>query len=180
MGSREDAISLYLLQVEENGISASTYSNLEDSQKAMLEVGRGGRHFLKREHRKKFKVAMTGGVFDVIHIGHIDTLTRAKENADILIAVVAQDSHIHNKSRTPLHTQEYRQVLVQALKPVDLAILGGENAEETLERVHPDAIVYGYDQKPFLKPEGVEIIGLKSKIDPKNVKTSTILEKLGI
>lgn len=171
---------LYLMQVEEGGIRPSQYSKLPDFQKRMLQEGEGGRHFLKKEHRQKFKVAMTGGVFDVIHIGHIDTLTRAKEKADILIAVVAQDAHIHKKSRTPLHTQDYRQVLVQALKPVDLAILGGENVEETLGRVNPNAIVYGYDQKPFLKPEGVEIIELKSKIDPDNVKTTRILEKLGI
>lgn len=180
MGIREDAIRLYLLQVEENGISPSTYSKLEGSRKEMLDEGAGGKHFLKKEYRKAFRVAMTGGVFDVIHIGHIDTLSAAKEKADVLIAVVARDEHIHKKSRAPLHAQEYRQVLVQALKPVDLAILGGEDAEETLARVSPDTIVYGYDQKPFLKPEGVEIIELKSKVDPENVKTSRILSKLGI
>jgi cytidyltransferase-like protein len=180
MGSRDDAIHLYLMQVEHNGIGEQEYSELSDSQKDMLEAGTGKKHFLKKEHRRKFRVAMTGGVFDVIHIGHIDTLTKAKEKADVLIAVVAQDAHIHKKSRTPLHAQEYRQVLVQALKPVDLAILGGEKAEETLLRVRPDIIVYGYDQKPFLKPEGVEIVELKSKINPQNAKTSRILEKLGI
>lgn len=142
--------------------------------------GRGNRYFLRREYRRKLSVAMTGGVFDVIHIGHIDTLSRAKEKADVLVVVVAQDSHIRRKKREPLHSQKYRRVLVQALKPVDLAVLGGEEMAETLERVGPDIIVYGYDQKAIFRPEGVKVVELRGGIDPENVKTGKILKKLGI
>ncbi len=194
MGVKEVAIRLYLRQVEEGGIPASGYFSLQNMERHMLEK-RGGegrdkagdgkgnvgeRYFLKAEYRKKFTVAMTGGVFDVIHIGHIDTLSRAKEKADVLVVVVAEDAHIVKKKREPLHSQEYRRVLVQALKPVDLAVLGGAEMEATLGKVGPNLIVYGYDQKAFLKPEGIKIVELKSKIDPENVKTSKILKKLGI
>jgi cytidyltransferase-like protein len=200
MGVKEVAMRLYLRQVEEGGIPASEYFSLQNIERHMLEKGgsgkgrgvaggdregkdgsgRGARYFLKPEYRGKFTVAMTGGVFDVIHIGHIDTLSRAKEEADVLVVVVAQDAHIEKKKRKPLHSQEYRRVLVQALKPVDLAILGRKNAEDTLELVGPDVIVYGYDQEAFLKPTGVKVVELKSRVDPENVKTSRILEKLGI
>jgi len=123
---------------------------------------------------------MTGGVFDIIHIGHVNTLSEAKEKADVLVVVVAEDKHIKKKKRKPLHSQEHRRLLVQALKPVDLAILGGENMKKTLERVNPDILVYGYDQKAFLKPKGIDVVQLKSKIDPKKIKTSKILKKLGL
>lgn len=179
MEVKKTAIRLYLAQVEGQGIAAKEYFSLRNIERHMLE-GKGGRYFLKKEYRKRFSVAMTGGVFDVIHIGHIDTLTRAKEKADVLIVVVATDEHIRKKERKPLHSQEYRKVLVQALKPVDLAVAGGKDAEETLERVGPDLIVYGYDQKPFLKPRGVKVVKLESRVDPENVKTSRIFKKLGI
>jgi cytidyltransferase-like protein len=203
MGVKEAAVRLYLRQVEDGGIPAPEYFSLRNMERHMLEKeggngsdgggkgegaagrGKGGnakgaRYFLKPEYREKFTVAMTGGVFDVIHIGHIDTLSRAKEKADVLVVVVARDAHIEKKKRKPLHSQEYRRVLVQALKPVDLAVLGRENAEETLGMVGPDVIVYGYDQKAFLKPKGVKVVELKGGVDPKNVKTSRILKKLGI
>ncbi len=179
MGVEEVAIQLYLKQVEHGGIVPTEYFRLRNIERYLLEK-KGGRYFLRKMHRKRFTVAMTGGVFDVIHIGHIHTLSEAKERADVLIVVVATDEHIKKKRRLPLHSQEYRRVLVQALKPVDLAILGGEDMEETYGRVEPDLIVYGYDQKPFLKPKGTKVVTMKSKVDPKNVKTSKILRKLGI
>ncbi len=179
MGMKEVAMQLYLRQVRERGIAPKEFYVLSNMERHMLEK-KGEKYFLKKEHRRRFSVGMTGGVFDIVHIGHIHTLSEAKERTDVLVVVVAQDKHIKNKKRKPLHSQEYRRVLVQALKPVDLAILGGENMEETVERVEPDIIIYGYDQKAFLKPEGVEVIRIKSKIDPGKVKTRKILEKLGI
>ncbi|MBD3397570.1 adenylyltransferase/cytidyltransferase family protein [Candidatus Micrarchaeota archaeon] len=179
MGVKEVAIRLYLKEVEGGGIATKEYHKLSNLERYLLEK-RAGKYYLREMHRKKFSVAMTGGVFDIVHIGHIHTLTEAKEKADVLVVVVAQDKHIKKKKRKPLHGQEHRRVLVQALKPVDLAILGGENMEETFERVGPDLIVYGYDQKAFLKPKGTKVVRLKSKIDPKEVKTRKILRKLGI
>jgi len=179
MGVKEVAIGLYLKEIENGGISTKEYRQLRNLQRYLLEKKKD-KYFLRPMHRKKFTVAMTGGVFDVVHIGHIHTLSEAKEKADVLIAVVAQDEHIKKKNRNPLHKQEYRRVLVQALKPVDLAILGGEDIEATFKRVGPDVIVYGYDQKPFLKPRGTKVVKLKSKIEPESVKTSKILKKLGI
>jgi cytidyltransferase-like protein len=179
MGVKEVAIQLYLQEVEGGGIAPNEYHKLRNLERYLLEKNEG-KYYLREMHRKKFTVAMTGGVFDVVHIGHIHTLTEAKEKADVLVVVVAQDKHIKKKKREPLHGQEHRRVLVQALKPVDLAVLGGDDIEETFERVNPDMIVYGYDQKAFLKPKGVKVVRLKSRIDPKNVKTRKILRKLGI
>jgi len=179
MGVKEVAIGLYLKEIENEGISTKEYHKLRNLQRYLLEKKKD-KYYLRPMHRKKFTVAMTGGVFDVVHIGHIHTLSEAKEKADVLIAVVAQDEHIKKKKRKPLHKQEHRRVLVQALKPVDLAILGGEDIEATFKRVGPDVIVYGYDQKPFLKPRGTKVVKLKSKIEPKSVKTSKILKKLGM
>jgi len=49
-----------------------------------------------------------------------------------------------------------------------------------IELVKPDVIVYGYDQKETIKPEGVEIVKLSKAIDDSKFKTGKILDELGI
>lgn len=180
MGVKEAAISLYLMQLREDGVPAREFYKLTHMEQFMLEKRRDERYYLKEKYKKLFRVVMTGGVFDVIHIGHVITLGEAKQHGDVLIVVVARDEHILKKKRQPLHNQGYRCALVQALKPVDLAILGGEDFVATLGKVKPDSIAYGYDQEILLRPKGVEIIQLKSKINPQEVKTTEILKKIGI
>ncbi|MBN2478054.1 adenylyltransferase/cytidyltransferase family protein [Candidatus Micrarchaeota archaeon] len=125
-------------------------------------------------------VVATGGVFDILHIGHIHTLNEAKSFGDVLIVVIAGDEHINKKKRTVIHSQEYRKRMVEFLKPVDSAVLGGKDPLKTFEKINPDIIVYGYDQEPFLKPEGVKIIRLKEKVEPEIFKTSKIIKELGL
>ncbi|MEM3422207.1 MAG: adenylyltransferase/cytidyltransferase family protein [Candidatus Bilamarchaeaceae archaeon] len=129
---------------------------------------------------RKKKVVLTGGVFDVLHAGHIYTLAQAKKYGDKLVVVVANDDYIRKKGREPIHTQEYRAFMVKAIRYVDEVILGGKNPEDIIKKVKPDVIVYGYDQKPFINPKGVKIVKLKKHIEKNNLKTSNILKKLGL
>jgi cytidyltransferase-like protein len=170
---------LYLLQVSSSGIPLSVCSTLTQEEKALLFED-GKKFFLRPEQRKKIHVVLTGGVFDVLHIGHILTLTEAKTHGDVLVVAIAKDDHIRQKGREPVHSQEYRRVMVEALKPVDIALVGMDNPQDLLKSVRPDVIVYGYDQKEFAKPEGVRIVKLDKKIDDSKFKTSKILNTLGL
>ncbi len=136
------------------------------------------KRILTEEARKKIKVVLTGGVFDILHIGHIYTLKKAKALGDVLVVVVARDEMIRRKGRAPIHPQEYRKAIVEELKCVDVALAGGEDPQKIVEKVKPDVIVYGYDQKAFLKPEGVEIVKLTEKIDDHTYKSSKIWKKI--
>ncbi|MBD3210569.1 adenylyltransferase/cytidyltransferase family protein [Candidatus Micrarchaeota archaeon] len=167
------------MQLRYAGIPEDAYHFLPLEDRELL-IEKHGRFFLRPEERKKIRVVLTGGVFDVLHIGHIVTLYEAKKHGDVLVVAVARDEHIKSKGREPVHPQEYRKIMVEALKPVDLAISGYEDPEKMLEFVNPDAIVYGYDQKPFLKPENAEIVMLDKKIDDTVFKTGKILDRLGI
>lgn len=129
--------------------------------------------------KKRKKIVMTGGVFDILHAGHIYTLARAKKYGDYLVVVVANDEHIRKKGRKPIHSQAYRAFMVGAIRYVDKVVLGGKDPNETLKKIKPDVIVYGYDQKPFLKPKGVRIVKLKKGLEKENFKTSKILKKIG-
>ncbi len=98
---------------------------------------------------------MASGVFDILHLGHLHYLRQAKELGDELVVVVARDSTVRGMKHEPVTPEEMRRELVDALKPVDRAILGHEgDIYKTVEDVRPDIIALGWDQ-PF-EPEEIE------------------------
>ena len=101
---------------------------------------------LKKSSTKK--IVLAGGVFDIIHPGHIHTLNAAKALGGVLVVAIATDKTAEKmKKRTPLHNQELRRELVNCLSMVDKAIVGHENdIFQTVKEVKPNIIVLGYDQ----------------------------------
>ena len=91
---------------------------------------------------------LAGGVFDIIHPGHIHTLNAAKALGDVLVVAIATDKTAQKmKKRPPLHNQELRRELVSCLSMVDIAMIGHEeDIFETVKEVKPNIIVLGYDQ----------------------------------
>jgi len=144
---------------------------------------------LSESGRSAISVVLTGGVFDIIHPGHVYTLESAKAQGDLLIVVVARDVTVErNKGRPPLHDEELRLKLVSALKPVDAAILGSSvDMMATVERVRPDVIALGYDQlheeASLLRmgsSRGLAFRVVRLDSPYPGIKTSDIKSKLGI
>ncbi len=98
--------------------------------------------------RSSLKVVLAGGVFDIIHPGHIHTLNAARDLGDVLIVVIATDKTTEKmKKRLPLHNQEQRKMLVDSLSVVDLSIIGHEgDIFKTVDLIRPQVIALGYDQ----------------------------------
>ena len=114
------------------------------------------------------KIVLAGGVFDIIHPGHIHTLTAAKALGDVLVVAIATDKTAQKmKKMTPLHDQELRCELVSSLSMVDEAIVGHEeDIFETVKEIKPDIIALGYDQihqEKFIS-DGCKRISLDVKI----------------
>ncbi len=176
-----EAQELYLLCTRESGISPEAFGKLSNHEKSML-VREGGRYFLAPAFREKFRVVLTGGVFDVLHMGHVLTLQKAKELGDLLVVVVATNERVEQvKKRKPLHDADYRRAMVSSLKPVDLAIVGASDVMETFSRVKPDIVAFGYDQKPFPLPAPCKSVHLTEiKADENLAKTSRIIRELGL
>jgi len=109
----------------------------KENKKSLTEFG-----------RTSLKVVLAGGVFDIIHPGHIHTLNSAKALGDILIVVVATDKTAQKmKKRIPLHNQKLRRELVDSLLMVDLCVIGNEeDIFKTVDLVRPEIIALGYDQ----------------------------------
>ncbi len=110
---------------------------IETDKKNLTEVG-----------RTSLRVVLAGGVFDIIHPGHIHTLNSAKALGDVLVVVVATDTTAQKmKKRNPLHGQNQRKDLVSSLSMVDLCVIGQEgDIFKTVEIIKPEIIAWGYDQ----------------------------------
>ncbi len=90
---------------------------------------------------------MASGVFDLLHPGHLYYLKEAKKLGDELVVVVATDNTVRKRKHEPVTPQDMRLEMVQALKPVDMAVLGHEDDMfRTVEELKPDIIALGYDQ----------------------------------
>lgn len=170
---------LYCMQLQNNGIPEELLQNMASEEKNMLNE-KQKKYFLKDEYRKQIKVVLSGGVFDILHMGHVHTLEQAKKYGDVLVVVVAKDKHIENKKRKVIHSQEYRKRMVEFLKPVDVVLLGKDDPKEILEFVKPDVLVFGYDQEIFIKSEGVKVVKLEKQIEEDKFKSSKIIEELGV
>ncbi len=130
---------------------------VNEDRTTLTEIGRDSLH-----------VVLSGGVFDIIHPGHISTLNAAKALGDVLVVVVATDNTSEKmKKRKPLHTQEQRQELVNSLSMVDLCLVGQEaDIFKTVNRVRPQIIALGYDQvhqEKFIT-DGCKRINLNAKV----------------
>jgi cytidyltransferase-like protein len=136
------------------GVSDSTQQlNSLLSPGYVLEQSGGGelRYSLTEQGRAQIRVVLAGGVYDVLHLGHLAALTEAKTLGDVLVAVVATDITVEMlKGRKPIFPEQDRRTLVEGIKPVDKAILGYEDVgmgyEQVLIDVKPDIVAFGYDQ----------------------------------
>jgi len=146
----EDAINLKIDELIKNQL-------VNEDRKTLTEIG-----------RNSLRIVLAGGVFDIIHPGHIHTLNAAKELGDVLVVVVATDNTaVKMKKRQPLHSQEQRQELVNSLAMVDLCLIGQEdNIFKTVNHVKPQIIALGYDQVHQEKSitEGCKKIELDAKV----------------
>jgi len=139
--------------------------------------------------RDALKVVLVGGVFDLIHPGHIHTLKAAKEQGDVLVVVVARTTTAQKikKDRKIYHDEDLRRELVSSLSFVDLALIGREGTlYDTVEYVKPNVIALGYDQAHSEKDVAenckkrnlnVHVIRLSTPIP--GSKSSKIKEELG-
>jgi len=118
--------------------------------------------------RTALHVVLAGGVFDIIHPGHIYTLNAAKALGDVLVVVIATgNTAVKMKKRHPLHAEEQRQELISSLSMVDLCLVGSEgDIFKTVSRVKPDIIALGYDQvhqEKFIT-DGCKSLGLNVRV----------------
>jgi FAD synthetase len=175
-----------VLSQELNLQPAEAGDEIEELVRLGLSRMVNGGAVLTQKGRGSIRVVFLGGGFEVIHYGHVHTLSKARRLGDVLVVSVARDSTIRRrKNREPLVGEVERVKLLSALRDVDVAILGVEgDIYETLEKVKPDLVALGYDQyhlEEEVKKESakrglkVDVVRLDSPVP--NLKTSSILKE---
>ena len=94
------------------------------------------------------KVALAHGVFDVIHLGHLDYFREAKELADILIVSVTADKYVDKGLNKPFFNEKDRAYFLTSLEMVDHVIINHhKNSYDLINLIKPDFYVKGPDYK---------------------------------
>ena len=105
-------------------------------------------YILTEKGRNNIKVVLTGGVYDIIHPGHIHTLKNSKQEGDLLIVSIARDNRVIKiKGRKPINNEKRRTILVSSIRYVDFTLLGSKgDIFGVVKKIKPNIITIGYDQ----------------------------------
>lgn len=97
---------------------------------------------------KQYKVVFTNGCFDILHKGHIDYLSRARQLGDILIIGLNTDRSVRELKGDdrPVNDQDARAITLASMSFVDaLVFFDEETPYELINLVRPNVLVKGSD-----------------------------------
>jgi len=106
-------------------------------------------------------------VFDLLHPGHIDILTAARQTADALIVGINSDESVRRlKGPTrPVRSDTDRSYVVAALECVDLVVIFPEDTPLNLiKHLKPDVIAKGGDYTEATIVGAAEVKGWGGKV----------------
>jgi rfaE bifunctional protein nucleotidyltransferase chain/domain len=99
---------------------------------------------LKEQKSKNKKIVLCHGVFDLVHLGHINHFKKAKELGDILIVSVTKDNFIKKGYGRPYFNHYQRIKYLENLEIIDYVYLCNSNsASESIKLIKPDFYVKG-------------------------------------
>ncbi|WP_210491858.1 D-glycero-beta-D-manno-heptose 1-phosphate adenylyltransferase [Patulibacter sp. SYSU D01012] len=101
-------------------------------------------------------VVATGGCFDLLHAGHVESLQAARELGDALVVCLNSDDSVRRLKgpERPIIREEDRAAVLGALACVDaVAVFAEDTPVALLERLRPDLFVKGGDYRPEELPE---------------------------
>jgi len=99
------------------------------------------------------KRVLVGGVFDILHPGHIYFLRKARELGRVYVVLAKDQTVLESKGRPPVLSENERAEILRELKTVTEVIIGTypPDFKKILEEVKPDIVFLGPDQS-YLVP----------------------------
>ena len=105
--------------------------------------------------KKKKKIVMCHGVFDVIHSGHIEYFKQAKSLGDILVVSVTTDKFVNKGPFRPINSTKDRINVLKNLSMIDFVIQSDhQTAEKNIDDFKPDIYCKGPD---YIKKKNKDI-----------------------
>jgi D-beta-D-heptose 7-phosphate kinase/D-beta-D-heptose 1-phosphate adenosyltransferase len=131
------------------------------------------------------KIAFTNGCFDILHAGHIASLTEAAQHGDVLVVALNSDSSVKGLKGTdrPLNSERARAIVMASLSMVDAVTIFSEaTPRDLITALKPDVLVKGGDYKVEDIAGAKEVMenGGKVVINPivEGFSTTAIIEKM--
>ena len=142
-------------------------------------------HQVKKWQAQGEKVVFTNGCFDIVHLGHIDYLEKARALGDRLVVGINSDASVKRlKGKNRPVIEEYARLrMIAAMAFVDAVCLFDEDTPKSLiEKISPDILTKGSDYTPenivgadFVMAKGGEV----KTIDlVEGFSTSKIIDKI--
>ncbi|MGA1846198.1 D-glycero-beta-D-manno-heptose 1-phosphate adenylyltransferase [Deferribacter abyssi] len=131
------------------------------------------------------KIVFTNGCFDILHVGHVSYLFKAKELGDILVVALNSDASVKRLKgdKRPINSLKDRMIMMASLKPVDYVTYFDEDTPyEIIKKIQPDILVKGGDWKEdeivgadIVKKKGGKVFSLNYE---KGFATTNIIDKI--
>ncbi len=100
---------------------------------------------------KEYKIVFTNGCFDILHAGHVEYLSKAASEGNILVIGLNSDASVRRLKgpHRPINNQQARAILLASLGFVDAVVLFDEDTPyELIKTIQPDILIKGSDYKP--------------------------------
>ena len=124
------------------------------------------------------QIVFTNGAFDLLHVGHVRSLERARELGSVLVVGVNSDASVqtHKPAGRPILPQAERAELLAALRCVDYVVIFDEpTAERLVQSIRPDVYAKGgdYANRPLPEADLVRRYGGRVELLPLEAGRST-------
>jgi D-glycero-beta-D-manno-heptose 1-phosphate adenylyltransferase len=126
-------------------------------------------------------IAFTNGCFDLLHVGHVRYLQKAKALGKNLIVGINSDRSVQilKGNLRPIIPEAQRAEIVAALASVDGVVIFAETtASELIQALQPEIYVKGGDYEIHRLPEAPVVLGYGGKIELIQVEIPTSTSKI--
>lgn len=140
---------------------------------------------IKRWRIKNKKIVFTNGVFDILHEGHIASLSQAASQGHVLIVGLNSDASVKRLKgdSRPVNHEQARALVLASLVMTDAVILFEEDTPlELIKAVMPDVLVKGGDYTVDQIAGAKEVIANGGEVIlagmVEGISTTAIIEKM--
>ena len=158
---------------------------LSSSSRSKVKTVRQLKPILARLRRRGERIVFTNGCFDLLHIGHLRYLQRARRHGDRLVVAINSDRSVRKIKGPPrpLLPQAERAEVLAALSSVDYVTVFDEpDPLAVITALQPDVLIKGSDwgQNKIIGREVVERRGGRVRRVPlvKGISTTRLIEKI--
>lgn len=135
------------------------------------------------------QVVIAGGCFDLLHLGHIIFLQKAKQQGEVLVVLLESDETIQKLKgpMRPIHNQSVRAQILAELKSVDKVLMlprlkSDQEYDEIIEKIKPSVIAttegdkYDFHKKRQSEKYGAKLVYVTQLVEDHS--SSLIIEKI--